>query len=371
MLTAPAPTAPSTPEPASTGRVTAVAIVVGLLIVAASLLRHDGDIAGLIKFGAGDTVADRTAHVEDVLDRDVATVDLLGHDGSMFFLQALDPFFLDPDEHAAHLDRPVYRAQRMLFPTVAGVGGLLSAEAVLWSMALVNVAAIALGTAGTARLAQRFGGSPWLGLAFTLNPGIVFEFDISGAGIVAFACAVWGTLAVVDRRGRAAIGWFVAAVLAREVMLLYLAGVCCHQLWVNRRIPWLLGGVPAIAAAAWAGYIRLRLDSHDGVQEVQEFGAPFGGMADAFSNWLDDPIDLAVIGGLVAVMPLLVLRAFQRPNPMAWGALGFVVLAILMTRQVWWNFFDISRAVAPIITAYVVTAFSEPPGTRDGAASPS
>jgi hypothetical protein len=375
MQTAPTAIAPpassSTTRTSSVRRVAAVAALIGVFIVAVSLLRHDGDIAGLIKFGAGDTVAERTAHVEDVLGRDVATVDLLGHDGSMFFLQSLDPFFFGPDEHAVHLDRPVYRAQRMLFPTIAGAGGLLPAEAVLWSMALVNIAAIALGTAGTARLAQRLGGSRWLGLAFALNPGIVFEFDISGAGILAFACAVWGTVAVVDRQARAAVVWFVAAVLAREVMLLYLAGVCCHQLWVNRRIPWLLGGVPALSAAAWAGYIRLRLDSHDGVQEVQEFGAPFGGMADAFENWLSDPVDLAVISGLVVVMPLLVVRAFQRPNPLAWGALGFVLLAILMTRQVWWNFFDISRAVAPIITAYVVTAFSEPPRTRDDAASPS
>lgn len=351
--------------------VAAVAIVLGLLIVAASLLRHDGDIAGLIKFGAGDTVAERTAHVEDVLGRDVATVDLLGHDGSMFFLQALDPFFLSPGEHAVHLDRPVYRAQRMLFPTLAGGLGLFPPEAVMWSMAFVNVTALALGTVGTARLARRLGGSPWLGLAFALNPGIVFEFDISGAGIVAFACAIWATLDLIDGRHRRAIAWFVAAVLAREVMLLYLAGVCCHRLWTTRRIPWLLGGVPAVAAAAWAGYIRLRLESHDGVQEVQEFGMPFGGMADAFGHWLDNPLDLAIIAGLIAVMPLLVVRAIRRPNPLAWGALGFVVLAVLMTRQVWWNFFDITRAVAPIITAYVLTAFTEPPRTPADAASPS
>ena len=95
MLTAPNPSAPpKSPRSTSVGRVAAVATIIGVFIVATSLLRHDGDIAGLIKFGAGDTVAERTAHVEDVLGRDVATVDLLGHDGSMFFLQALDPFFL-------------------------------------------------------------------------------------------------------------------------------------------------------------------------------------------------------------------------------------------------------------------------------------
>jgi hypothetical protein len=353
-----------------------VAIVVGILIVAASLLRHDGDIAGLIKFGAGDTVAERTAHVEDVLGRDVATVDLLGHDGSMFFLQALDPFYLSPDEHAVHLDRPVYRAQRMLLPTIAGVGGLLPAEAVLWAMALTNIAALALGTVAAGRLSTRLGGTQWLGLAFLLNPGIIFEFDISGAGILALAAALWGTSALEEGRHRHAVAWFVAAVLAREVMLLYLAGVCVYRLWQTRRIPWLLGGIPALAVAAWAGYVRLRLDSHDGVNEVQEFGPPFGGMLDSLENWLNNPVDLGVVAGLIIVMPLLIFRAWRRPNALAFGAIGFIVVAILMTQQVWWRFFDISRAVAPIITAYVITAFSadsssEPRRTPDDAAAPS
>jgi hypothetical protein len=335
-----------------------VAIIVGVLIVTASLLRHDGDIAGLTKFGAGDTVAERTAHVEDVLGRDVATVDLLGHDGSMFFLQALDPFYLSPDEHAIYLDRPVYRAQRMLFPTIAGVGGLLPAEAVLWAMALTNIAALALGTVAAGRLATRLGGAQWLGLAFLLNPGIIFEFDISGAGIVAFAAALWGTLTLEEGRHRQAIVWFTAAVLAREVMLLYLAGVCVYRLWQTHRIPWLLGTIPAISAVAWAGYVRLRLDSHDGVNEIQEFGPPFGGMLDSVENWLENPVDLCVIAGIIIVMPLLILRAWQRPNALAFGAIGFVLVAILMTQQVWWRFFDISRAVAPVMTAYIITSFS-------------
>ena len=335
-----------------------VAIIVGVLIVTASLLRHDGDIAGLIKFGAGDTVAERTAHVEDVLGRDVATVDLLGHDGSMFFLQALDPFYLSPDEHAIYLDRPVYRAQRMLFPLIAGVGGLLPTEAVLWTMALTNIAALALGTVAAGRMATRLGGTQWLGLAFLLNPGIVFEFDISGAGIVAFAAALWGTLALEEGRQRQAVAWFTAAVLAREVMLLYLAGVCVYRLWQTRRIPWLVGTIPALSALTWAGYARFRLNSHDGVNEIQEFGPPFSGMLDSVENWLKNPVDLCVIAGIIIVMPLLILRSWQRPNALAFGGIGFVLVAILMTQQVWWRFFDISRAVAPVITAYIITSFT-------------
>ncbi|MGZ0218084.1 MAG: hypothetical protein ACKVIY_03575 [Acidimicrobiales bacterium] len=165
--------------------------------------------------------------------------------------------------------------------------------------------------------------------------GGIFEFDISGASIVAFAAALWGTLTLEEGRHRQAIVWFTAAVLAREVMLLYLAGVCIYRLWQTRRIPRLVGSVPALSAVAWTGYVRLRLDSHDGVT------------------------------GLIIVMPLLILRTWQRPNALAFGAIGFILIAIMMTQQVWWRFFDISRAVVPILTAYVITAFSPgPPNTK-------
>lgn len=358
------PTTTSAPTPSSRRTrderlLIVVALGVALLIACLSVARHDGDIAGLAKFGEAPHAAVITAHAEALLDREISTVGREGHDGKFFFLQALDPLLLEPEKHASLLDRPVYRAQRMLYPFIAGGGGLLPVSLVLWSMAATNVVALVAGTVATGRLARHMGGSRWLGLAFALNPGVIFEFDISGAGIVAFAAAMFGTLALVEGRHRHAVGWFVAAVLAREVMLLYLAGVCCWRLLTTRRIPWLLGAVPALSALAWAGYVRLRLDSGTGVDEVQEFGPPFGGMADAFENWLANPVDLAVIAGLIAVMPMLVVRALRRPNPLAWGAFGFIVLAVLMTRQVWWNFFDITRAVAPILTAYVLTSFTE------------
>ncbi len=125
-----------------------------------------------------------------------------------------------------------------------------------------------------------------------------------------------------------------------------------------------------LSVFSWMGYLHLRRDSPDAVTEIQEFGPPFVGILDAFDNWLSDPSGLAIILSLIAVMALLVLRAIQRPNPLEWGALGFMPLATLMTSQVWLNFFDISRAITPIVTAYAVTVLTGPRRTRDDAASP-
>jgi hypothetical protein len=329
-----------------------VAVIIG------SLVAHDGDITGLIKFGSAPDAQVISDHASELIGREVATVEAEGHDGKYFFLQALDPFFLAPDEHAALLDRPIYRGQRMLFPAIAGGGGLVPAAAIPWTIALTNLFAIALGTVATARLAARAGASHWWGMAFALNVGVIFEFDISGAGILAFAAALWGTIALEENDDRSAAGWFVLAVLAREVMFLYLAGALLLRLFRSRRIPWAIGIPPTLAALSWALYLRLRLTEGAGVDEVQEFGLPFGGMAGAYENWIENPVDLAVILALVAIIPMLVVRAVRRPTYLSWGSLGFVVLAIFFSRQVWWRFFDISRAIAPVITAYLIATFA-------------
>ena len=336
-------------------RVGLVGLAIATAIVAGLLVAHGGDITALVAFG--EASPEITAHAEDVLDRSVATRVDLGHDGRFFFLQSLDPLYLEPEEHAALLDRPVYRGQRMLYPMLAGAGGVAPAALVPWTMVLVNLAALAFGTLGTAALARRLGGSEWWGLAFVLNLGMIFEFDIGGAGIVAFAAAIWGTLALENGRVRAAAAWFVAAVLAREVMLLYVGGVCLLRLVSTRRIPWLLGGLPALAVGVWAVYLRLRLDEGSGADEVQEIGLPFAGMWDAVPDWVEQPFHLVVIGALIAMMVVLVLRAARYPCYLGGGSVGFVVLGTLLTRQVWWRFFDISRALAPIITAYVIVSF--------------
>jgi hypothetical protein len=338
-------------------RVVAVSLLIGGLVIAATLLSHDGDITGLIKFGDTPEAQAVARHAEAEIGREVVIVGE-GHDGMYFFLQALDPLLLSPDEHAALLDRPMYRSQRMLFPFIAGLGGVVPGSALPWTMALTNLFAIAWGTAATARLARRRGGSEWWGLAFAVNIGIIFEFDISGAGILAFAAALWGTVALEESHDRRAAAWFTVAVLAREVMFLYLAGALMLRLVRTRRIPWLIGIPPTIAALGWAVYLRARLTEGTGVDEVQEFGVPFAGMARAFENWLDNPVDLAVIAALIAIMPLLVVRAVRRPTYLSWGSIGFVVLAVFFSRQVWWRFFDISRAIAPVITAYLLATFT-------------
>ena len=77
---------------------------------------------------------DELAYGEEILG-DVVPSGGFGHDGKYYFMQAMDPFFMSPEDHAAYLlDRPTYRAQRMVYPTLAGGFGLLPAQAISWSL---------------------------------------------------------------------------------------------------------------------------------------------------------------------------------------------------------------------------------------------
>jgi Na+/H+ antiporter NhaD/arsenite permease-like protein len=60
----------------------------------------------------------------------------------------------------------------------------------------------------------------------------------------------------------------------------------------------------------------------------------------------------------MALLLILYTRAvFRKRHLVGWAFLGIVLLATLLTEQVWHSYFDISRALAPLITSFVLLVF--------------
>ena len=70
-------------------RVVAASLAVGAMVIVSTLVSHDGDITGLIKFGDAPVAQPVARHAADEIGREVVIVGE-GHDGMYFFLQALD-----------------------------------------------------------------------------------------------------------------------------------------------------------------------------------------------------------------------------------------------------------------------------------------
>lgn len=299
----------------------------------------------------GDKAPEQTEYARRLLG-DVATRPNLGHDGRFFFAQSNDPLYLHPERHAAFLDRPLYRAQRMLFPLIAGGFGLFPPGVVVWSMLVTNLLAMCVGAFLAAQLAIRWGASPWLGLAVPLNIGLILELQIGGAGVVAYACGVGAVYALVTDRTWAAALLFAAAALSRESMLVFAVGVFV-LLWLEHRtFLWRIVSMPLLAMAAWHIYIRLQLAGVSGVGvRLENFAPPFVGLWQALHYWAMEASALVAGMAILVIVVAFTVLAIRSRLPIAWGALPFVGLATILSVYTWRYPLDIARAMAPVFTA--------------------
>jgi hypothetical protein len=340
-------------RPSGTVRVVVVAIVLATVAALRLLAVSGWDPTSFTAFGA-DSV-EITDYAEQELGRDVKTRALQGHDGKFFFVLANDPLLLDPEENAAVLDRQRYRSQRILYPLVAGAGGIFPPEVIVWSLIVVNVLALAIGAWAVAGIARKHGVSEWWGLAFLLNVGLLSELYIDGAGILAFALACVGVLALEhDRPGLAGVV-FAASALTREVMLAFVCFIALFWLIRKRAIPWLVVAPAVLTVALWAWYVRIRLPAVEGVDQVKELTlTPFSGLAEAVTSGRAEAADLLLIFVFACLLVLVPVRAWKSDIYLTWGAVGFAVLAPFLTVFVWQKSWDISRALAPLVTAFLI-----------------
>lgn len=337
-------------------------IIVGLVAIAFSSLIAVRVLSGVgwdatIFVAFGEKATPTRDYAEERLE-EVYLRPEQGHDGKFFYVQANDPLVLNPDENAVVLDRPLYRSQRMLYPLLAGGAGLFGPETIVWTMLLVNLLAVGVGSWVVARIAVEMGGSPWWGLAFALNLGFISEVNIGGAGVVAAAVAFGAVLCLMRERYVPAIVLLVLAALSREAMLIAAAGSALW-LWLrrDRGRAIVAGAVPLAAVLAWAAYLRMRIGSGVVTTQVQEIGWPFVGFAQAFGNWISDPVDLAAGVAMMVLFVFFTRRVLMTRHIVGLAFVGFVALGLVFTEQVWHSYFDITRAVAPIITSFVLLLF--------------
>lgn len=342
-----------------------VGLAIVVFIVVRALAAFDMDPSSFVRFGEEDL--ERRAYAERWLGDDVIYYPTLGHDGKFFFMQSMDPFYLEPETHAAFLDKPAYRAQRMVYPALASLGGLLDAQGVQWGLIVVNIVGLAVGTYFTARVAQVLGGSAWLGLAFALNPGLLSEVVIDGSGVVATAALMAGIWFLMTKRTAWAAVFMTVAALSRETMLLSVVGVVVYLLWKEKKVPDLRLALPFVAVGGWWLYLRLRLEP-GASPDPQALDLPFVGFVDALKRWMSGPghgVDI-LMGFLILAVCLMVLyRTIRDPNLLGAAVAGQALLGLVMSELVWYRYFDSSRAVAPVFTVFILMTVTRRSGSQD------
>ncbi len=215
-----------------------------------------------------------------VLGPDVQARQGYGHDGKEFWLLARDPTLRNGPELVRALDRPAYRAQRILYPLLASPWRLAGERALLWGLLITNLIVVGIGGYVAALLALEVGAPAWAGLAYALNPATFVTVLYDGSDAVALTALLWSLLLVARGRPAGAALAGTLATLAKEASLLSIGGVALLAPGLRLRPRVLLPALPVAAAVAWGAYARWRLGWPE--TGLREFTPPLRGYVDAW-----------------------------------------------------------------------------------------
>jgi hypothetical protein len=322
----------------------AVGTLLALVRVVPGNLHSPRGIVNVIKPGAHAAATPALAH-------DFPGLPLLddpGHDGGFFYVVARDPLHLRAAGPV--LDRPRYRAQRVLFPVLAWMlhpsGG---GRGLVVAMFLVGVAALFAGGVVLGSLSVTLRGPPWLALLFPLLPGSLFSLNLSVPDALAVVLALAAVTFDLRRHGGAALVAAVAAGLTRESVLLVLLG---YALWRRDRSGARLIGVPAAVVAAW--WFALRFVYPQPEPRVTEFDPVHGAWA-AARYWAHGGDQFALVALLLAVVAgCYALQRGAWRGPLGWAIALQLAFLPLLSSSVLALTENGSRTTLPLLTMALV-----------------
>ena len=270
--------------------------------------------------------------------------DRWGHDGQQSYVIARDPFNLTGG--STRVDHPSYRYRRYLYSLLAGGFGQLGPKATLTGLVIVAAAGMGFATAATADIARQLGARRWAGFAPLLTIGLFESLVILSSDVLAFAFAFIGlALWLRGRKGASAMA-LVAAVLSKEVYLLFALGLGAAAWWSGKRRQALrIAGIPTVVAVIWALLLQVWL-SADTAQDQGSFTLPFFGIGRAAWVWAHEGTYLTAAIALVSLVSAPLMGLVLRDRLLTWLSLPWVGLAIVTSEIVWWR--DAFRAFAPL-----------------------
>ena len=225
-----------------------------------------------------------------------------GYDGQFVYYIARDPL------HGwQQCDVPAYRYQRIVYPLLGRLLAFGQESLLPYSLALINVIALAAGTWLTEQILRRYKRNRWYAVTYGLYAGQLMAARLLLNEPLAHALCQAAVLAGERDRWRWSILFFALAVLTKETILVFVAG---YLLFLLARRHWRRSAELALGVGlpflAWQGALWIWLGQpgigSGGVGATGWELLPFRGL------WSVGAINLRVLVLLALVMvPLAVI----------------------------------------------------------------
>lgn len=289
--------------------VAALAMLVALVFVLWRLSQADWDPLGLAELGTRYSQPDPDGTE--------------GYDGQFAYYIAVSP---NPRDVAAHLDVPAYRYQRILYPLTARALGFGMPEFIPWTLILLNLAALGLGTWAVASWLTMTGSAAYYALPFGLWVGLIGSTgtDLNEPLACALIAGAW--LARTNARYRLGALLLTLSLFAKETSLLFWAAAMIEDVLQKRwrgSASWM--GFGAAIFAGWQIWLYATFG---------DFGIGAGGAMATPFEWIPF-MGLARVGQVSPGALALFLTIFGPTIvfPVIWGAVNSLRDILRRTRD--------------------------------------
>ena len=276
-----------------------------------------------------------------------------GYDGQFFFYAAHDP--LIRNEAWRFMDVPAYRYQRILYPWLAALLALGHPGCIPYTLVLVNLGLILMGSFFLARLLQREGMSPWYAGIYGLFSGFILCLLRDLSGPVAMGFLAGGLYYFYTRRFYLGGAFLAAALLAREVVMVVPVVFLLFAL-LNRRTGRRIGAIilSFCPLFLWSGYVFYRFRDLPWRGGEGNFGSPLSGIISYGESLLSAPgrwsekMYLVIFLVVCCLSLFLAIREVLRSKDEV--SILFLVYALFpffMTTSIWIEPWSYGRVLLP------------------------
>ena len=287
-----------------------------------------------------------------------------GYDGQFYWGIAVDP--LARGGLPRVFDKASYRYGHPLYGWAAWAVSGDDPHRAAAALLAVGVASLGVAAYATARLAQTTGHSPWFGLAVAFNPGLLASVRLDLAEPFAAALLACALLAHARRQRR--LLWVLLALLplAKEPLALVVVAVAGWELLQRRPRGAALAAAALLPAAAWWAYLRLHLGAFF-TSGATALAPPLVGWGRTFADGHRlDPLELALLTGVLVLLAVAVVGAVRRRDPVAFAYLALGVFVVLLADNATAAFTTALRnvALALMLAPFALAGLRPDPGDR-------
>jgi hypothetical protein len=259
-----------------------------------------------------------------------------GNDGQIYYAIGLD---LAGDQAPPYINDPELRYQRIVYPAVAALGGMVGGEGLFWSMVVVSILAMGMTTAASETIRRHLGLNRWIHAGVLLNPGIWLAARQLTPDLLGLGLGLAGISLALRRKWGFAVALLAVSALTKESLVL-LAGGLALWLLAERRILLMLavGAIPSLTVVLWSFQARA-LAGGSGALGGGNWSLPLLGLVDASSFWPQTPLRERVMTAISLLTILVGVLAFAATKSIVARCLLLPWLILPMVTSEWvWRF---------------------------------